>query len=295
MLLRLICLVLGTALTAAYLVFIQRGKKYDPLLEGIPDEGFSDKELFAAGFGLQELAPFSMKSRIGQKLLAQARLLHPENEGKYAEFWAKVYWARTLSLTWLVAAISLCGSVLMKGQSSILVLAFGVVAAVLVYSSGADAMNKELKSRSEECLLEFSNVVSKLALLMGSGMILRDAWSAVAYSKQGAIYTLMQHACDAMRDGKGDVDAIYEFGLLSDTPEIRKFSGILIQNIHKGGADLTVFLTQQSSELWSRKRQMMLQKGDEAAAKLLIPTTIMLAGILLIIVVSSLSGMQLAL
>ena len=49
LIMKLIFLVLGTILTIAYIGLTTKGKKYDPLIEGLPDEGFSDKELWAAG------------------------------------------------------------------------------------------------------------------------------------------------------------------------------------------------------------------------------------------------------
>lgn len=294
-LIKLIFLMLGTVLTAAYVMLTLRGQKYDPLIESLPKEGFSDKELWAAGYAMQEMKPFALETAIGQKLLNQAKLLHPENECKYAEYWARLYWARTLSLSLMAAAFVFCATGFMSGPMVVITPIFGLVAVYAVYDAGANAMGNELKKRSEACLMEFSNVVSKLALLMNSGMILRDAWFVVADSKQGPIYDLMKNACHAMNNGKSDIDAVYDFGIQSNAPEIRKFAGILIQNMSKGGSDMTIFLTQQSTELWSHKRQMMLQKGDEAAAKLLMPTMLMLLGILLIIIVSAMSGLNLSL
>ena len=294
-LIKLIFLMLGTVLTAAYVMLTLRGQKYDPLIESLPKEGFSDKELWAAGYAMQEMKPFALETAIGQKLLNQAKLLHPENECKYAEYWARLYWARTLSLSLMAAAFVFCATGFMSGPMVVITPIFGLVAVYAVYDAGANAMGNELKKRSEACLMEFSNVVSKLALLMNSGMILRDAWFVVADSKLGPIYDLMKNACHAMNNGKSDIDAVYDFGIQSNAPEIRKFAGILIQNMSKGGSDMTIFLTQQSTELWSHKRQMMLQKGDEAAAKLLMPTMLMLLGILLIIIVSAMSGLNLSL
>lgn len=293
-LIKLIFLILGTALTAAYVLLTFRGQKYDPFIEKLPKEGFSDKELWAAGYAMQEMRVFSLESPIGQKLMGQAKLLHPENEGKYAEYWTRLYLARTLSLSLMTAAFVFCATGFMEGIMVALTPIVGLVAVYAVYDSGANAMTNELKKRSDACLMEFSNVVSKLALLMNTGMILRNAWFVVARSKEGPIYYLMKNACDSMNNGKSDIDAIYEFGVQSNTPEIRKFAGILIQNMSKGGSDMTIFLTQQSRELWSHKRQLMLRKGDEAAAKLLMPTMLMLLGILLIIIVSAMAGMNLS-
>ena len=72
------------------------------------DEGYSDKELWAAGFVLQEMNLFGAKSAAGKKLRAQAKLLHPENEGTFVEYWARLYFARTLSLVLIVAAVVCC-------------------------------------------------------------------------------------------------------------------------------------------------------------------------------------------
>ena len=291
--LKFIFLALGTLLTVIYILLTAKGKKYDSLIANLPDEGYSDKELWAAGFALQEMSMFGAKSAAGKKLRAQAKLLHPENEGKFAEYWARLYFARTLSLVLIVAAVVCCFTGMMDDSMAVIVPLFGAFAVYAVYDSGMNSMNKELKKRSDDCLLEFSNVVSKLSLVMGCGLNLRDAWFNVANSKDGPIYDLMKAACNAMNNGVSEKDAIYAFGNQCNTPQIRKFAGILIQSSEKGGSDLTIFLKQQSTELWSNKRQLMLKKGDEAAAKLLVPTMLMLGGILIIIIASAVAGLNL--
>lgn len=64
---KLICLVLGTALTALFILFALRGRKEDWRIEGVPQKEFSDKELWAAGFAMQQLPVFSMDSAVGKK------------------------------------------------------------------------------------------------------------------------------------------------------------------------------------------------------------------------------------
>ena len=125
-------------------------------------------------------------------------------------------------------------------------------------------------------------------------MILFQAWSAVAESREGEIYDLMRRACQDVGNGMSESDAYYRFGVLSDCQDIRKFSSMLVQSLEKGGSELTMFLMQQSKELWSQKRQRALQEGDAAAAKLLVPTVLMLAGIMLIILSAVFMSMTLA-
>ena len=96
---KLICLVLGTALTALFILFALRGRKEDWRIEGVPQKEFSDKELWAAGFAMQQLPVFSMDSAVGKKMMSASAILHPENGGRFVEYWARLYWARTLSMS----------------------------------------------------------------------------------------------------------------------------------------------------------------------------------------------------
>ena len=283
---KMICLAIGTVLAVLFILLTMRGKKEDWRIEGVPEKEFSDKELWAAGFAMQQMPMFSMDSAVGKKMISASAILHPENGGRFVEYWARLYWARTLSMSLLVLALAFCAAVFMDGYMLFAVLVAGVAMVAVIYSNGANEMSNQLQKRSTECMMEFSNVVSKLTLLMNCGMILKEAWYIVAKSKQGIIYELMQEACREMDNGMASAEAIYNFGVRTGSPEVRKFACIIIQNIEKGGSDVTAVMSQ--------RRQMLLRKGDDAAAQLLAPTTIVLIGVILIIMVAAMSGMDMA-
>lgn len=291
---KLICLVLGTVLGILFVLFTLQGQKEDWRIEGVPEKEFSDKELWAAGFAMQRLPLFSMDTAVGKKMMTASSILHPENGGRFVEYWARLYWARTLSVSLLVLALTFCAAVFMDGYMVFATLAAGAALVAVIYSNGANEMDHQLEKRSTECLLEFSNMVSKLTLLMNCGMILKDAWYIVAKSKQGILYDLMQEACREMDNGVAGAEAIYNFGVRTGSPEVRKFASIIVQNIEKGGADVTIIMRQQSDELIARHRQLLLRKGDDAAAQLLAPTTLVLVGVIMIILVAAMSGTSLA-
>ncbi|WP_346667844.1 type II secretion system F family protein [uncultured Subdoligranulum sp.] len=296
MMIKVIFLAIGTVISVFYILLLLLGSRYDSKIEGLPQEGYSDKELFSAGYLLQYRVPWlSMKSKMGQKLMAQAQILHPENQGRFAEYWARLYWARTLSLSILVMAFVFCAAAWMEGIMVYATLLVGVVGVYAVYNQGANEMANQIKKRSTACLLEFSNVVSKLALLLNCNETIIEAWRTVAYSKTGPIYDLMQDASVDMDNNVPLESAIYNFGVRTASPEIRKFASIIIQNAARGGSDMTVFMRQQAQEMGARRRQLMLQRGDEAAARLLIPTTLILIGIMAIILVAALANMNLSL
>lgn len=229
---KMICLAIGTVLAVLFILLTMRGKKEDWRIEGVPEKEFSDKELWAAGFAMQQMPMFSMDSAVGKKMISASAILHPENGGRFVEYWARLYWARTLSMSLLVLALAFCAAVFMDGYMLFAVLVAGVAMVAVIYSNGANEMSNQLQKRSTECMMEFSNVVSKLTLLMNCGMILKEAWYIVAKSKQGIIYELMQEACREMDNGMASAEAIYNFGVRTGSPEVRKFASIIIRAVH---------------------------------------------------------------
>ena len=89
---KMICLAIGTVLAVLFILLTMRGKKEDWRIEGVPEKEFSDKELWAAGFAMQQMPMFSMDSAVGKKMISASAILHPENGGRFVEYWARLYW-----------------------------------------------------------------------------------------------------------------------------------------------------------------------------------------------------------
>ena len=87
---KMICLAIGTVLAVLFILLTMRGKKEDWRIEGVPEKEFSDKELWAAGFAMQQMPMFSMDSAVGKKMISASAILHPENGGRFVEYWAPV-------------------------------------------------------------------------------------------------------------------------------------------------------------------------------------------------------------
>ena len=281
--LQMILLVLGSAAGGFYIVMLVRGGKYAGMAEQMDKETFSNRDFCGAGFAMHKISLFAMKGKLAKELRTQAKLLYGET---YGEFYAQLYHARAISVTAMLAAFVLLAAALVSAlwtDMLIPVLLGGGILCAAMWIDQAGEMKKTIGERREACLSEFPNVISKLALLVSSGMTLYQAWSEIAQGRDGPIYELMRRACESVENGTDEGSAYYQFGILSDSQEVRKFSSMLVQSLEKSSAELDGFLMQQSKELWELKRQRMLQKGDEAATKLIIPTTLMLVGILIII------------
>lgn len=259
------------------------------MLENISNDDFPFKDLYVIGFYLSSISIFSYSAEKAAKLSEEASLLYGE---KYKHYYANLIWAQILSFAVLfIDLFFILASFLYDTSNMILaffVLLIGIVIDVYFYSS----MGLKLQKRSEECMSNFPDIISKLALLVSSGMILREAWNLVANSSDGELYKLMKDSCTDMENGKSEVEALYKFGVTSNLQEVRKFSSSLIQSLEKGSADLVHFLVTQSTELWETKKQVMLQKGEVAASKLLGPIALMFVGVIIIIATAAFAGLS---
>lgn len=283
----MIVLGIGTGLSIVFLVLLFAGGKYDYMIEPLDSDAFPMKFLYSTGFVLQGTRLLRLRGKLGARLRDSATLCYGK---KFGEFYARAIWAQTLSFVWACLALMLLIAGLFSGDNCAFFAVFGVVLAIaaayyfLTYAEG------KLKKRKEECESELPNAISKLALLVNSGVTLHEAWKMVAFGKEGTLYDLMRRSCEAMDNGRAEIDALYDFGVSSNSPNVKKFTSALIQSIERGGGELPIFLANQSGELWGQNRQRLLQKGEQAASALLMPIALMFAGIMLIVIIAALQS-----
>lgn len=278
---RVLILVLGTLFTILLIIKLISGKKYEAYFMGLDSSEYPLKSLYGIGYAWENGRLFALKEKKRDELVGQAVLLY---EKQYAEYYANLTWAQMLTFVHLSLTIGFLLAGIMN--TSLFAFAGILFGAVLGYYF-LTKMKELLVSRRDECAIELAEVVSSMALLINAGMMLKEAWETIAYSKEGTIYELMQGACDDMKNGMSEIEAIHRFSNLSNSPDIKKFASSLIQGIEMGNQDLSAFLNAQSTELWSMKKQLMLQKGEAAASKLLIPTTLIFVGIIILVIAAA--------
>jgi len=280
-------LFIGTILSILFIIMLFKGSKYDYMLESLDGDAFPLQSIYSVGFGWQDTKLFRLRGKIGDQLRSDTILIYSR---QYSEYYARVVWAQVISFVHMFLAIGFVLAGVCSGDMSGFFATVGVALSAIsgyyfyTYTSG------KVKTMQNECDREFPNAISKLALIVNSGVILRDAWKIVAEGKEGTFYSMMYDSCVEMENGKSEVEAISEFGTKTNSDDIKKFTSSIVQSIERGGADLPVFLTNQSSELWAHKRQVMLQKGEQAAGALLMPIALMFLGVILIVISAAMQG-----
>lgn len=270
---------LGAVSTIVWLVFYLMGLKHNAMFDVLEEKEYPFKEIYGLGYAVLELFKYKYKSKGDRKLRQQLDVLYGS---KYSEYYLRVVHSQQITLAFTVFVLSFSFYGL---TSEILACGIGIVFAGLAYYYFGTVTAKKILKRSDELLHDFSEVVSKLALLTNAGMILREAWQEVAFGGNGIIYVEMQTAVNDMNNGVSEIDAIYDFGTRCIIPEIKKFTSTIIQCMTKGNSELTAMLQEQSREVWQLKKQLVRREGEKAASKLLIPICIMFVGILVMILV----------
>ncbi len=272
-------MVVGTVFLFVWLVVFIAGGKYASLFQGLSEKEYPFKEVFCVGYQIMEMIHYSYRSVKDRRMRQKISIFY---EKKYAEYYLRVIYAQrvTYSVTLLVVAFIIYGL-----TSELSIFMIFVMFAGLAYYYYGNQINDRISKRSQEMISDFSEVVSKLALLTNAGMIMREAWEYVANTGNTMIYQEMKRTVNEMNNGVSETEAFREFGNRCVLPEIKKFTATVIQGMIKGNSELVLMLQQQSSEVWNGKKQSVKQLGEAAESKLMLPMCIMFIGVIVMVVV----------
>ena len=275
----LIIFAIGGVALAIWLLLYIKGNKNASLFEVLDENDYPLKEIYFVGYEALNIMKYSYRSKKDRKLRKEISILYGE---KYADYYLRVIHSQqmTFALTLGVFAFAVYGI-----ADDVLALGVVLVFAWLAYYYFGTVTTEKIMKRSEEMMSDFSEVISKLALLTNAGMIFREAWEEVAYTGDRALYKEMQVSVDEMKNGYAEVDALFRFGTRCVVPEIKKFTSTVVQGITKGNSELSIMLQAQSKEVWNLRRQTIKRQGEKAASKLMIPIMIMFVGILVMVLI----------
>ncbi len=182
------------------------------------------------------------------------------------------------------------------------ILILGVIFACFVPVVSMSRKQEEQKKRKILLELEYPDLVSKLALLLGAGMTLQGAFRKIAgaYGQKRTqnktaempAYEEMLVACRQMESGVGEQRAYEHFGERCGVASYRKLAGILTQNLQKGTRGITVLLEQEAQNAFEERKHAAKRYGEEAGTKLLFPMMLMLGIVMVILLVPAVLAFQ---
>lgn len=287
---QLILLVIETVLGGLTLFLLAGGEKYEALLAPLDDREYPLKDTYVIGMNWCEKSGYTFRTEEDKKLRKELELLCEE---KYVEYYLRMFHARRFSITLLCLFGFTAVSCLAGGSDALLVFLVGVMLSGTAWYYYTTCNAEKIKERTQKYMSDFPDVLSKLALLVNAGMVMREAWEMTASSADRPLYQEMRKVGEDIRNGVSEAQAYYLFGIRTVVPEIRKFTSSVIQGLEKGNKELAYLLADMSSEMWETRKQDVVRQGELASGKLMIPMLIMFAGILVMVLVPVFSNLGL--
>lgn len=181
-----------------------------------------------------------------------------------------------------------------KNYTGLLFLAATPVLALLVYYSKDRDLHRQVADREEQMRIDYPEIVSSLALLLGAGMTVPNAWNKIArdyrkrreagggrrYAYEEMLFTIYE-----MESGVVQTKAFENFGRRCRIPSYNKLSTMLSQNIRKGAANLPRILKEEAADAFEERKHIARKLGEKAGTKLLVPMMMLLGMTMIIIMI----------
>jgi hypothetical protein len=189
-----------------------------------------------------------------------------------------------------------------KAYTPIVILLLGIASIAVILFLEKEQKKKKEELRKKQMQMEYPQLVSKLALLLGAGMSVKQAWERICDGygnqlergncKRSELYEQMQTTYRQMQDGLGESRAYEQFGERSGMSMYRRFAMLLVQNLKKGNAGLLVAMETEADRAFEERKNNAKRLGEEAGTKLLFPMMIMMAIVIAIVMVPAVMTMQ---
>lgn len=169
------------------------------------------------------------------------------------------------------------------------------VTAVLLWVTFRRKKQEDIKKRISEMEWDYPDIVNQLALLLGAGMTMRQAWNRMAtqYSfkreaemiKPRLVYEAILRMNRRLAEGESERKAYQQFEEEIEAPCYRKLMRVLLGNLEKGTQGICIRLQEESRQAFEQRILQAKKRGEEASTKMLFPLMLMLMMVMGIIIV----------
>ncbi len=272
---------------ATLLLYAMAGKKYQAMVTPLDKKDYGLRDFFPIGFQVMDMLHYPYNSSFDRKLLRELReLFNPD----FADYYLRVYWAGAASYLFVGLTIS---GVLNLGMG-LTGLMFGLgLTAIMIYAWFNDLRNK-IEERHNKVLIDMPDFTNKILILSGAGMTLRAALIKISdeMALDTPLYKSLATSVQMMKNGETDEKALEYMTVQCNTPQMRRFSSVVLQNMKRGGTDVITALRDIGAEQWAERKAVALKVSAEADTKLLFPMLLMLLAVVLMTIAPAVMGMQ---
>ena len=182
-----------------------------------------------------------------------------------------------------------------KTNNTLIFFLLIIVASLAIFFGKDNDISKQIAKRNDQLLYDYPEVISKLALLIGAGMSIRNAWRKIAYDYKQLIDTgsidkhfIYEEMLITANEMDAGVEEIICFAHFSSRVKLQKYVklvSLLEQNIRIGSKTFLDDLSSETKEAFFEKKNDAERLGEQAGTKLLLPMFLMLLIVMVVIMV----------
>lgn len=171
----------------------------------------------------------------------------------------------------------------------LLLIIFGIIG---IFVAGDKDLYKKVEERGEQMMEDYTEIVSKLTLLIGAGMTVRGAWRKIAldYKEKRDSGLEVRYAYEEMLltvyemdNGIEETVCYSHFSSRARVQKYVKLVSLLDQNLKLGSTTMLSSLREEAKDASESRKNLVEKKGEEAGTKLLVPMILMLVVVVVVI------------
>ena len=186
-------------------------------------------------------------------------------------------------------------------KRGLVLLVMAVLIGVLLLALEKQNLETARKERKQQMISDYPEIINKLTLLLGAGMIVRRAWKKMVddYEEQKErwgtrhAYEEMKQTMYEMESGISEAESYERFGRRCNIQEYMKLGAVLAQHRSKRTKGLSQILKIEAIQAFEERKARAKRLGEEAGTKLLLPMFLMLSVVLIIVIVPAFLSIQL--
>jgi len=253
-------------------------------------------------FQLAFMAPASLylleKTSLMERLSRTVNKIHHKIVALYGSKsgwnYTRMFVAQLVSAVLLLLVIALLLAAVSGGELTL--AAVCILLAVLAPPLMVRDLDKQIRVRKQEMLLELPEFLNKVTLLVNAGETVQKAiMHCVDQGKppeQSPLYAELREVANQLRNNYSFALALEEFSKRCAVQEVTVFTTTVLLNYRRGGEEFVVALHQLSRNLWEKRKAISRTMGEEASSKLVFPMVIIFLVVMVVVAAPAIMMMK---
>ncbi|AJS59833.1 type II secretion system F family protein [Paenibacillus sp. IHBB 10380] len=268
-----ICSVMLVLLVGGWVVLNQLGGDKYQRLSKLPMEGIRLSKLVPPMLWI--LDKFKLSTRFPFFFFKVQRSIQKIHGMRYSGEMTLLYLGEMLCYSWLLLCAGCLLSIGMGEQTGLI---FGGVMSLLLPAAMIKDLHKKVQNRDQDMLMELTELLNKMVLLVGAGETVQKAIvHCVERKKEHKDHPLYRELIRMIGDwdsGYSFQQSFENFSKRCTLQEVSVFTTTVLLNFRRGGNDFVVALRDLSRVLWEKRKVITRTRGEQASSKLVFPMVV---------------------